>query len=65
MTKAQLKKVDARITAAYKVVGNCVEINMMDILRVFKVGREAIEAGADDEVLKARLGEFVNSIRKN
>ena len=65
MTKAQLKKVDARINAAYKVVGNCVEINMMDIPKVFKAGRDAIEAGADDEALKARLAEVLQSIRKN
>jgi len=65
MTKAQLKKVDARVSQAYKVVGNCVEIDMMDIPRVFAVGRAAVEAGADDEALKAKLGEFVNSIRKN
>lgn len=65
MTKAQLKKVDARINRAYVTSCQNVQIPMMKIPEVFKVGREAIEAGADDEALKAKIVEFVQTIRTN
>jgi hypothetical protein len=62
MTKAQ-KKIDARITKAYASSCNGVEIPMMKIPEIFKVGRAAVEAGADDEALKAKIVEFVQTIR--
>lgn len=65
MTKAQQKKVDARITKAYTSSCNGIEIPMLEIPRIFKVGRDAVAAGADDEALKAKIVEFVQTIRKN
>jgi len=65
MTKAQLKKVDARITKAYTSSCNGVEIPMMKIPEIFKVGRAAVAEGADDEALKAKIVAFVATIRAN
>jgi hypothetical protein len=65
MTKAQLKKVDARINKAYTSSCQNVQIPMLQIPEVFKVGRQAIAEGADDEALKAKIVAFVATIRTN
>lgn len=65
MTKAQQKKVDARINRAYVQSCSNIEVSMMDIPKIFAVGRTAVAAGADDEVLKTKIREFVDTIRKN
>lgn len=63
--KIQQKKDDARINRAYLSSCNGVQIPMLQIPEIFKVGRAAIAAGADDEALKAKIVEFVASIRTN
>lgn len=63
--KAQQKKDDARINRAYVASCQNVQIPMLDIPKVFAVGRKAIAEGADDEVLKAKIVEFVATIRTN
>lgn len=65
MTKAEQKKIEMRIEKAYGQSCNGVQIPMMKIPEIFKVGRAAIAAGADDEALKAKIVEFVATIRTN
>lgn len=65
MTKAQQKKVNARINRAYVQSCSNIEIPMLDIPKIFAVGQAAVAAGADDEVLKTKIREFVDIIRKN
>lgn len=61
--KAQAKKDDARINKAYTSTCNGVQIPMLQIPEIFKVGRKAIAEGADDAALTAKIVEFVATIR--
>ena len=66
LTAKQLEKqTDKRIEAAYYAVAQGVQINIFDISKVFAVGKNAIEHGADDAALKTTIFEFVQTIRKN
>lgn len=65
MAKPSKKQTDLRIEKAYGQACNGVQIPMMKIPEIFKVGRAAIAAGADDEALKAKIVEFVATIRTN
>lgn len=58
-------KADKRISAAYYSGCDRVQINMMDIPKVFNVGHQLIAGGADDVALKAGIMAFVETIRKN
>lgn len=59
------KKQDRRIEQAYYKVANGIQINMMDIPKVFAVGRQALAEGADDEALEQAISSFVQKIRLN
>lgn len=65
MTKAEQRRADKRIEAAY--LGTCkgVQVRMTDIGRIFAEGRRAVAEGADDEALRARIAAFVQTIRQN
>jgi len=67
MTKrtAAEKKADKRIEAAYRRRCSGIEIDIMDIGRVFKAGHAAIAAGADEPGLEHAVRAFVETIRKN
>ena len=65
MANAQQKKEDVRINKAYVQSCSNIEVSMMDIPKIFAVGQAAVAAGADDEVLKTKIREFVDTIRKN
>jgi len=56
---------DRRIDEAYRV--NCagMQIDIMDIGKVFVCGRRAIMAGEDDEQLGRTIKAFVETIRHN
>lgn len=63
--KQQAKHDDIRIEKAYRA-GCCnIQINMMDIPKVFDVGRKAIAEGATDEALETLIRSFVEQIRCN
>lgn len=69
MTPAQAKRAkklaDKRIEAAYYRTCNGVQIDIMDISRVFKVGHYALSQGADEAGLETAIKAFVETIRKN
>jgi hypothetical protein len=54
-----------RINDAFNEVGFGVQINMMDISKVFKVGEQAIAQGADDAALEKAIADFLQTIRLN
>lgn len=56
------KAIDQRIEAAYYRNCSGVQIDIMDIGRVFKAGRAALAAGQD---VDAAIVAFVQTIRKN
>ena len=65
LTKKQEKALDRRVEQAYYATCSGVQINIMDIGKVFSTGREALAGGADEEGLRKAIVEFVETIRHN
>ncbi len=65
MKKLTAKKVDALINDVYCQNCSGIQISVMDIWKVFNVGRNALAAGATREELTTRIVAFVQTIRKN
>jgi len=63
--KKLAKQIDERVEQAYYASCSGIQINIMDIGKVFKVGREAIRDGVDDDLLRKTIRKFVDQIRKN
>jgi len=61
----QEKAMYDRIDAAYNKTCSGVQINMMDILKVAKVGYKLLSEGADDAKLEEGIKAFVETIRVN
>jgi short-subunit dehydrogenase len=57
--------VDARIEKLYGQRCHGIQIDIMDISKVFKHAREVAETGADDIVLGDAIAAYVETIRKN
>lgn len=53
-----------RVELAYCRVCSGVQIDMMDIVKVFQVGEDALAQGATEVELEKTLVEFVATIRK-
>lgn len=64
MTKKEQAAIDRRIDVAYRNKCCGIAIDLMDIPKIFKVGRELIAAGADDAALAEGIHTFVKSISK-
>jgi hypothetical protein len=62
MTKKEKKAAEKRVEKAYYRTCSGVQINMMDIPRVFQVGMLAVMDGVDDEELGQALRAFVDTI---
>jgi hypothetical protein len=65
MTKRQKKAMDRRIEQAYYRRCSGIQIDIMDIGKVFAAGRTALENGADEAGLEDAIVQFVETIRKN
>jgi len=63
--KREQEKIDKRVERVYYATCSGVQIDIMDIPKVFAVGRKAIEAGADDDELALAICKYVATIRKN
>lgn len=63
--KRKQSDVDARVERSFYANCTGVQINVMDIGKVFQVGRTAIAEGADDAALAAKIVAFVDTIRSN
>jgi len=65
MTKKQKNALDKKIEQVYYASCRGVQIDVMNIGKVFDVGYKALAEGADDETLKAKIVAFVETIRFN
>lgn len=64
-SKSITKAIDKRIDTIYNTNCSGIQISIMDIGKVFEVGRMAAATGANDEQLTKVITEFVNTIRLN
>jgi hypothetical protein len=64
-TKKEKKAIKDRVSRAYYATCSGIQINVMDISRVFEVGEAAVAAGLDDEMLGKAIHAFVETIRVN
>jgi hypothetical protein len=65
MTKKQQKAQDARINRLYCQNCSGLEINVLDISKVFREGHRLIAEGADDAALAAGLLAFTQQLARN
>jgi len=65
-TKKQIE-IDNKIDAAFNLSCSGIQIDILDIIKVFDVGRQALASGkaTDVESLKPIIREFVETIRRN
>lgn len=61
-TKAE-KQADKRIGAAFNARCSGIQIDIMDISKIYKHGQALIAAGADDAALGDGIFAFVQTIR--
>lgn len=59
------KAADKRVERAYYATCSGIQIDIMDIGKVFAFGRMKVDAGEDDEALKSSIRNYVETIRKN
>lgn len=68
MTRAEkraAKLADDRVNAAYMRTCSGIQINIMDIGKIFDFGRLKVAAGETDAELGASIFAYVQTIRKN
>ena len=65
MTAKEKKAASARVSRIYAQRCSGVQINILDTVKVFKVGMEALIAGGDDQTIGDTIAAFVETIRVN
>jgi len=63
--KAIKSAIENRINKAYTSRCGGIQIDIMDITRVFQVGQKLVDSGADDVTLAQGIFDYVQTIRKN
>jgi hypothetical protein len=63
MKKLSKKAVEAKVSAAYKKVGNCVVVPIMSLGKILNAGRKVAEAGGDDAAIEAAMAEVINQVK--
>ena len=59
------KAIDKRVEKAYYASCSGIQVNMMDIGKIFNAGRVACANGASEDELKTVIRAFVETIRMN
>lgn len=62
-TKKQIAIDEKRVSRLYAQSCANVQINLMDIPKVARVGMEALLAGDSDDAIKSKIRAFVDTIR--
>ena len=65
MSRTPTKVMDKRIETVFYARCPRVQVGILDIGKIFKVGYAAIREGADDQVIGDRLVAFIATIRRN
>jgi len=63
--KAMKKKIEKLVEQAYYRTCSGIQIDIMDIGKVFRTGVAAYEAGARDAALDKAVRDFVETIRRD
>jgi hypothetical protein len=62
MTKAEKKRIDSRISRVYSQSCHGIQIPIMEMSKIFKIGLDAVAAGADDDELGRRMRAYVDQV---
>lgn len=65
MKKSEEKKIDKKVESIFYKRCSGIQINIMDLGSVFRVGKAAALAGLSDEQIGNEIFTFVQTIRKN
>lgn len=57
--KLKGKKLDAEINRLYKIHGDRVQVNIMDLGKIFNAGKQAYETGGDmEQAIKDAIAQY-------
>lgn len=65
MKKLSSKAIDRRINAAYTATCSGIQVNIMDLQKIFDVGKASILNGDNDDQLCIKIRALVERIRFN
>ena len=65
MTKKELKAAEKKVEKIYYANCSGIQINIMSIGKVFKVGVAAVAEGLDDAAITEAVTSYVETIRLN
>lgn len=65
MTKSEEKKIDKKVESIFYKRCSGIQVSIMDIGKIFRVGKAAALAGLSDEQIGNEIFTFVQTIRKN
>lgn len=62
---AKKNPADKIIDTIYRKNCSNIEVNILDIGKIFDVGRKSFAAGDNEQVMTQKIVDFVKTIRKN